>query len=87
MTQEITLIAVDKAKPGYLKRQKESMAIQRRIKENDETAVDDMVDFVLKHCTVTGPEGADLREAIMELSEEEYQALFNTSTVKPTKGG
>lgn len=87
MVQEITVVAVDKAKPGYLKRQKELMNIQRRIKENDETAVDDMVEFVLKHATVTGPPGADLKEAILELSEEDYHAIFNSTAVKPTNGG
>jgi len=63
------------------------MAIQRRIAANDESAVDDMVEFVLKYATVTGPEGVDLKEAIMELSEEDYTALFNSDSVKPTKGG
>jgi hypothetical protein len=87
MTQEITVVAVDKSKPGFLKRRKEFMALQRRIAANDETAIDDLVEFVLKNATVTGPEGADLHEAIMELSEEDYTALFNSDSVKPTKGG
>jgi len=88
MTQEITIMPADKSKPGYLKRRKEGMKINRRLQENDETAVDDMVAFVLKHATVTGPEGADLHEAIMEMSQEEFEAVFNPSdSVKPTKGG
>lgn len=88
MTQEITIVPADKSKPGYLKRRKEGMKINRRLAEGDDTAIDDMVDFVLKNATVTGPEGADLHEAIMEMSQEEFEAVFNPSdSVKPTKGG
>lgn len=88
MVTEITIIPAEKSKKGYLKRRKEGMKINRRLTENDETAIDDMVAFVLKHATVTGPEGADLHEAIMELSQEEFEAIFNPpDSVKPTNGG
>lgn len=88
MTQEITIVPADKSKPGYLKRRKEGMKINRRLAEGDDTAIDDMVDFVLKNATVTGPEGADLHEAIMELSQEDFEAIFNPpDAVKPTNGG
>lgn len=88
MVTEITIVPAEKSKKGYLKRRKEGMKINRRLQENDETAIDDMVAFVLKYATVTGPEGADLHDAIMEMSQEEFEAVFNPSdSVKPTKGG
>jgi len=88
MVTEITITPPDKSKPGYLKRRKEGMKITKRLTDGDDTAIDDLVDFVLKNATVTGPEGADLHEAIMEMSQEEFESVFNPpDAVKPTNGG
>lgn len=64
-------------KPGYLKRRKQAMQINKRLTAGDDTAIDDMVEFVLKNATVIVPEGVDAREAIMDLSEEAFARIFN----------
>lgn len=82
---DITIILPPKNKPGHLKRQKAVFDFQSRMQRNDPSAIDDMVSYVLKEATVTGPPGVDLREAIMELSEDEFNALFKPAdTVPPT---
>ena len=84
---EIVIKPPSASKPGYLRRRKAAMQIQNRLANGDDTAVDAMVDFVLANATVTGPEGVDLREAIMDLSEEEFTSIFNPGgNVDPTNG-
>jgi len=86
---EVTIIGPGTGDKGFLRRLKELTALQRRLtKLSDETAVDDMIKFVLKHATVTAPEGVDVADIIMDLSQDDYTAIFNPpDTVKPTKGG
>jgi hypothetical protein len=61
--------------------------LYRPVIKDTDTAIDAMVDFVLANATVTGPEDVDLRDAIMDLSEEEFASIFNRdSAVDPTNG-
>lgn len=84
---EIIIKPPPASKPGYLRRRKTAMQIQKRLNAGDDTAIDAMVDFVLANATVTGPEDVDLRDAIMDLSEEEFASIFNRdSAVDPTNG-
>lgn len=75
------------SKPGYLRRRKTAMQIQKRLENGDDTAIDAMVDFVLANAEVTGPEGVDLRDAILDLSQEEFTRIFSPDNpVDPTNG-
>lgn len=85
MTQTITITPPAANKPGYLKRRKKAMQINKRLVAGDDSAIDDMVDFVLENATVAGPEGVDLREAILDLSEDDFMQIFNPdNTTDPT---
>ncbi len=84
-TIDIKIKPPDKNKPGYLKRRKQAMAINRRLANGDETAIDDMVDFTIANAQIEAPEGLDLREAIMNLSEEDFNRIFNPADdIDPT---
>ena len=68
-------------KPGYLKRRKQAMQINKKLIDGDDAAIDEMVDFVLANATVTVPDGIDPREAIMDLSEDDFMHIFNPAAV------
>jgi hypothetical protein len=91
---EITIKPPAKDKPGYLRRMRELGAIQEEMNTNPSLATfDKMIDFVLKHAEVSAPEGTDLREALLDLSEEQFKALTgvlqgdkDNSAVPPPSG-
>ena len=85
-TIDIKIKPPDKSKPGYLKRRKQAMQINQRLASGDPNAVDEMVDFTLANAQIEAPAGIDLREAIMDLSEEDFNRIFNPAddTVDPT---
>lgn len=85
MTVEVTVRPTAKSKPGFLKREKRRMAIFGRLDKNDPTAIDDLVSYMLTEMEVEAPEGTDFVDFVMNLSEEDYTALFNKSAVNPTK--
>jgi hypothetical protein len=84
--QQITIKPTPKNKPGHLLRIKKRMEITRRLNNNDPTAIDDMVQFVLDNAVVEAP-GLTIeaiKEAIMEMSQEDYEKLFSADGVDPT---
>lgn len=84
MEQAVTITPPSKDKPGFLKRQKRAMQIQKRIGAGEADAIDEMVAFVAQNCTVMVPDGITPEDAIMELSEEQFKAIFSPSDVDPT---
>lgn len=72
-------------KPGYLRRRKQAMQINKKLVAGDDAAIDEMVEFVLTNATVTVLDGIDPREAIMDLSEDDFMRIFNPeAAVDPT---
>ncbi|MFK5282065.1 hypothetical protein ACI3PL_21155, partial [Lacticaseibacillus paracasei] len=79
MSQEIVIRPTPKNKPGHLLRNKRRMTITKRLESNDPDAVDALVDFILNESVVIAPEGMTteaIRDSIMGMSQEEYEALF-----------
>lgn len=88
MEQQIKIKPTPKSKPGHLKRLKVRMAISQRLNNNDPKAVDEMIEFVLKNAVVEAPDGMSteqIKDAIMDMSQEDYEALFPSGDVDPTK--
>jgi len=85
MTVEVIVRPTSRSKPGFLLRERKRMAIFKRLDENDPTAIDDLVQYMLTEMEVEAPEGTDFVEFIMNLSQDEYDSLFKRS-VPPTKG-
>jgi len=66
-------------KPGYLRRVRETTRIQQRLRdENSVEAFDDMINHILSTAEVTVPDGIDAREALLDLSKEQFDAIFET---------
>lgn len=76
--QEITIQPPGKDKPGYLRRVRKAMGIQKRMaEEGGVEAFDEMIDFMLTESTVIVPKGVDPREALLDLLQAEYDAIFS----------
>lgn len=76
-TPEIVIKPPSKDKPGFLRRQRHWMGIQKRLDEvGGEEAFDEMLDYLLSEAEITAPDGVDLREALLDLSEAQYAEIF-----------
>ena len=77
--QEIVIKPAGPDKPGYLRRVRKAMGIQQRMaNEGGVEAFDEMIDFLLAESDVTVPKGVDPREALMDLSQDQYNELIGT---------
>ena len=86
-TPEIVITPPDKEKPGFLRRQRRWMGIQKQLREDGGIeAFDEMLDYLLEEATVEVPDGVDAREALLDLSEEQYGEIFGSLAVDPPKG-
>jgi len=88
----ITIKPPPKSKPGWARRQREVVRIQEVLSKGPNLAAfDEMLDLMLKECEVTVPDGVDPREALLDLSEEDFDNVMTAmrgdkSTVPPTNG-
>ncbi len=88
----ITVRAPGKNKPGFLRRQQKVQKFLTALKGGaDLAAFEEMIDFILKENEVVVPDGVDPREALLDLSQEEYEAVMSNmaggeSAVPPTNG-
>jgi hypothetical protein len=79
MSDEIVIRPPGPEKPGYLRRVREATRIQARLRdENSVEAFDEMIDYILNTSDVTTPAGVDARDALLDLSKEQFDALFET---------
>ena len=83
MNGDVVIKPPGREKPGYLRRVRQAMALQERARVGmSVAALDEMVDFVLREAEVSAPDGVDVREALLDLSQDEWQRLM-----KATSGG
>ena len=77
MTEGRTLKLTPPAKdaPGFLRRQRRMMDIDRRIKGGDPTAMDEMVDVLLPFVTEPSDRTA-AADALWELSEAQFREVM-----------
>jgi len=81
MSEEIVIRAPSADKPGYLRRVREAVRIQERMRvDNSVEAFDEMVDFILDTSEVQVPDGVDAKDALLDLSKEDFDAIFDTLT-------
>lgn len=81
MADEVVIRAPGRDKPGYLRRLRKAMELRERATGRMTLAdMDEMVDFVLAEAEVTAPAGADVREALFDLSKAEWDALLQATT-------
>jgi hypothetical protein len=79
--QEIVIRPPGKEKPGYLRRVRRAMDIQKRMAdEGSVEAFDDMIDFIVTESDVSVPDGVDPKDALLDLSQEEYDSIFSSFT-------
>jgi hypothetical protein len=58
-----------------------ALAIQERAQTGLSVAtLDQMIDFVLEEAEVEAPEGVDVRAALLDLSKDEWDSLFEATT-------
>ncbi len=82
---EIVIRPTPKSKKGHLARTERRLKIIKRMGEADPDAVADLAKYMAEEMDVTAPPEADLKEFIMQLSQDEFEALFNPpATVPPT---
>lgn len=78
--------------PGFLRRWKRSMALQQRINRGDSEALDEMINLLIESAEeIIVPDGVDPKDAIMDLSRNEFDALISAvngtdSAVDPQNG-
>lgn len=78
---EIVIRPPGRDKPGYLRRLRKAMELQERAGQRLTLAdVDEMVAFVLAEAEVIAPPGADLTEALYDLSKAQWDALLKATT-------
>ncbi len=81
MADEVVIRAPGRDKPGYLRRLRKAMELQAKAADGGTLAdLDEMVDFVLAEAEVTGPLGANVRDALFDLSKTEWDALLKATT-------
>lgn len=77
---EILIKPAGRDKPGYLRRVQKRMAIEQRMSAGDPSAVDDMLNFVIESAdSIDAPDGVDVKEALLDLSKEEFEAVFRAA--------
>lgn len=78
---EITIKAPGRDAPGYLRRMRRAMALQERQRTEGPSAalLDELIDFVLAEAEVSAPAGVDVREALLDLSRVEWEALMSAT--------
>ena len=78
---EITIKAPGREAPGYLRRMRRAMTLQERQRTEGPSAglLDEMLDFVLEEAEVSAPAGVDVREALLDLSRVEWEALMSAT--------
>lgn len=78
---EVVIRPPGRDKPGYLRRLRKAMELRERARSRSTLAdVDEMIDFVLAEAEVTAPPGADVREALFDLSKAQWDALLKATT-------
>lgn len=78
---EVVIRPPGRDKPGYLRRLRKAMELRERAQNRSTLAdVEEMIDFVLAEAEVTAPPGADVREALYELSKAQWDALLKATT-------
>lgn len=93
MSNEIVIRPAGADTPGFLRRMRTALALQERMLRGDPQALDEMVDFIVESADeVTVPDGVDPRDAILDLSQNDFQELFsvvsgNDQTVDPPNAG
>lgn len=81
MADEIVIRPPGPDKPGYLRRVRTAMGIQNRLaSDGGVDAFDAMLDFILGEAEVVVPDGVDPREALLDLSQTEYETIFSSFT-------
>jgi len=81
MADEVVIRAPGRDKPGYLRRLRKAMELRERTRGQMSLAdMDEMIEFVLTEAEVTAPPGADVREALYDLSKAEWDALLRATT-------
>jgi hypothetical protein len=92
MSNPITIRAPGKKKPGFLKRQEKVQKFLTALRGGaDLPAFYEMIDFILTENEVIVPDGVDPREALFDLSQEDYEAVManmagGDNTVPPQNG-
>ena len=78
---EIVIRAPGREAPGYLRRMRRAMELQERQRTEGPSAglLDELIDFVLAEATVAAPAGVDVREALLDLSQVEWNALMSAT--------
>ena len=78
---EITIKTPGREAPGYLRRLRRAMTLQERQRTEGPSAglLDEMLDFVLEEAEVSAPAGVDVREALLDLSRVEWEALMSAT--------
>lgn len=78
---EITIKAPGREAPGYLRRMRRAMTLQERQRTEGPSAglLDELIDFVLAEAEVSAPAGVDVREALLDLSQTEWNALMSAT--------
>lgn len=91
---DITIEMPGKDKPGFFRRQREALSFQQELRENASPAtIDRFIDWILKTALrVEVPKGVDPHEAMLDLSQNEYEALMAAASggepaVDPPNGG
>lgn len=90
--EEITVRPPSKRSKGFLRRLRRATEIQENLQKAETVAnFDAMIDFIMQTCQITVPAGVDPREALFDLSEEEFKSVFTAirggeNAVDPTNG-
>lgn len=71
---QITIRIPGPSEPGYLRRSVQLAELQATASENDPRALLKLVDFLTGF--VEAAEGVDAREALLDLSKEEFDAIL-----------
>lgn len=76
MAEELVIKPVSKSKPGYLRRQLELARIRQLQQVQPYDGLMQLIDFTLENAEVSAPKGVDAREALLDLSEEDYSEII-----------
>ena len=79
---DVVIRAPGREKPGYLRRMRRAMEIRERAQNGGLTValLDQMIDFVLSEAEGEAPEGVDVRAALLDLSQDEWDSVFRAAT-------
>lgn len=91
MPLEIKIVPPGRDKPGFLRRMCQSFELQQLLNAGDPTAVDEMIDAIVANAErIEVPDGIDIRDAILDMSRDEWDALMaamrNDQAVDPPNG-